>query len=54
MLVVVSVSTPPLTPPLHFLKDNVALIHSERRRGDGMGQGGYIHFAKWIVTANAG
>jgi hypothetical protein len=32
-----------------------ALIHSERRRGDGMGPVRMnIHFAKWIVIADAG
>jgi hypothetical protein len=34
VLIVVSVSTPPLTPPLRFFpKESVALIHSERRKG---------------------
>jgi hypothetical protein len=33
-LIAVSVSTPPLTPPLHFFfKESAALIHSERRKG---------------------
>jgi hypothetical protein len=32
-LIIVSVSTPPLTPPLHFFcKESAALSHSERRR----------------------
>jgi hypothetical protein len=43
-LVVVSVSTPPLTPPLYFFKESSALILSERRRGRLN-----IHFAKWIL-----
>jgi hypothetical protein len=43
-LIVVCVSTPPLTPPLGFFKESVALIHSERRRGQLN-----IHFAKWIL-----
>jgi hypothetical protein len=31
-----------------------ALIHSKRRRGEGMGPGQMnIHFAKWIVIADA-
>jgi hypothetical protein len=40
VLISVSVSMPTLTPPLHFFKESDALIHSERRRGDGMGRGG--------------
>jgi hypothetical protein len=33
VLIIVSVSMPPLTPPLHiFFKESFALIHSERRR----------------------
>jgi hypothetical protein len=48
-LIVVSISKPPLTPPLHPFKEIAALIHSERRRGRLN-----IHFAKWIVNADAG
>jgi hypothetical protein len=37
------------------LKESVAIIHSKRRRGDGMGLGRMnIHFAKWIVTTDLG
>jgi hypothetical protein len=37
-LIVVSVSTPPLTPPLQFFfMETVALIHSERRKGQYLG-----------------
>jgi hypothetical protein len=39
-LIVVSVSVPTLMPHLRFFKESDALIHSERRRGDGMGRGG--------------
>jgi hypothetical protein len=34
-----------------FLKECAVLVHSKRRRGDGMGPGWMnIHFAKWIVS----
>jgi hypothetical protein len=32
-LIIVSVSTPPLTPLLRFFKESAVLIHSERRKG---------------------
>jgi hypothetical protein len=48
--IVVSVSTPRLAPPLHFfIKESATFIHSERRRVRLN-----IHFAKWIINANAG
>jgi hypothetical protein len=35
-LIVVSVHTPPLMPPLHFFKVSAMFLHSERRRGNEM------------------
>jgi hypothetical protein len=46
-LIIVSISTPLLTPPLRFLRKRLSIQKEEGGRLN-------IHFAKWIFNADAG